>query len=205
MIKFPLQLSGLVPAWLWWLRMGASHPLYWWGGTIFDWPRKVCKFEEKISPPSGLKLIALTTDPSYHYYDLPIVFQDEYQRREINTRWVGDDHLILANCLAVFLSYFSFGICYETQIQRSNCTPGGLGPSTWSRLRTSQPKGRWLAGLRFHVRSPKWHHDLSKPFLTMKMTRQTTPGGPQTLTCIIGCSSDIPPVTSPLWWPTTNV
>ena len=55
-------------------------------------------------------MIVLTTDPSYHYYNLSIVFHDEYQSREINTRWVGAELLILANCPAVFLSNFSLRI-----------------------------------------------------------------------------------------------
>ena len=70
----------------------------------FRFTKKSLQIWRKKSLPSRLKLIALTTGPYYHYYDLPIVFQDEYQSREINTRWVGADHLVLANCLAVFLS-----------------------------------------------------------------------------------------------------
>ena len=49
-----------------------------------------------------------TDRTSLLYKDLSIVFHDEYQSREKNTRWAGVEHLILANCPAVFLSYFKF-------------------------------------------------------------------------------------------------
>ena len=46
-----------------------------------------------------MQLIALTTVPSYHYFDLSIVFHDKYQSREINTRLVA---LLCFFCIFLF-------------------------------------------------------------------------------------------------------
>ena len=90
-MKFPLQLSGLVPAWLWWLRVGASHPLYRWGGTILIHKEKFPNLKKNISSkyavvdcPNNWPFLSLLWFANCVPWRL-----DEYQSMELNTRLVA--------------------------------------------------------------------------------------------------------------------